>query len=233
MRKSTVSQNSTTLQVLLDGHPIRLPAERRSLSAIRTYLETLALESERILCALTVDGHPEKSAAANVHREKSAFSRIEGTTVGLTEVPLRMMETALAETAAARIAVQQAVALVLINDGVVARELWWNLAQKLKEPLLTLSLLPETIYQTPIGTASLPQMRKWQLQQLASVIKAVDEACWSEDAAALANALEQRALPWLSKLHQTILLWRETVLAGARAKAGWDSDMAPLTKAKP
>lgn len=214
-----------TLEVLLDGHPIKLPAERRSLSAIRTYLETLALESERVLCAFSVDGRPEKNSQACLNPEKTAFSRVEGTTVGLNEIPLRMMETALNEMAQARLAVQNAVTLVLINDGIMARELWWDLARKLKEPLLTLSLLPETIYQTPKGCASLTQMRKWQLQQLGEIMKHVDEACWSTDPAALSNALEISALPWLAKLHQTILLWRETVLAGARVRNEWDRDI--------
>jgi hypothetical protein len=215
-----------TLEVLLDGHPIKLPAERRTLSAIRTYLETIALESERMLCAFSVDGRPEKMSRSCLNLEKTAFSRVEGTTMGLTEIPQRMLETALTETAHARIAVQNAVTLVLINDGVVAQELWWDLARQLKEPLLTLSLLPETIYQTPTGSASLLQLRKWQLQQLAVIMKEVDEACWSADPALLSNALENHALPWLSKLHQTILLWRETVLAGNHVKNNWDRDVA-------
>jgi hypothetical protein len=219
-----------TLEVLLDGHPIQLPAQRRSLSAIRTYLETLALESERVLCAFSVDGLPEKFAGTAQNREKSSFSKIEGTTVGLNEIPFRMLDTALNETAQARLAVQNAVTLVLINDGIMARELWWDLARKLKEPLLTLSLLPETIYQTPTGCASLTQMRKWQLQQLAEIMKHVDEACWSTDPATLSNALESRALPWLSKLHQMILLWRETVLAGSRSRNEWDRDIAEFSK---
>ena len=214
------------LEVLLDGHPIKLPAERRSLSAIRTYLETLALESERMLCAFRVDGRPEKMSQACLKSEKTAFSRVEGTTVGLTEIPQRMLETALTETVQARIAVQKAVTLVLINNGIVAQELWWDLTRQLKEPLLTLSLLPETIYQTPAGSASLLQMRKWQLQQLAVIMKEVDEACWSADPTQLSNALENHALPWLGKLHQTILLWRETVLVGNHAKNNWDRDVA-------
>jgi hypothetical protein len=225
MYEKPIGAAPETLKVLLDGHPIKLPAQRRSLSAIRTYLETLALESERVLCAFSVDGRPEKFSPGCPSPEKSAFSRVEGTTVGLTEIPLRMLETALTETAQARIAVQQAVTLVLINDGIMARELWWELARKLKEPLLTLSLLPETIYQTPAGCASLTQMRRWQLQQLAVIMKDVDEACWSPDAAQLSNALENRALPWLGKLHQTILLWRETVWAGARVQNSWDRDL--------
>lgn len=225
MHKKPVLPASKTVAVWLDGHPIKLPPERRSLSAIRTYLETLALEQERVLCAFNVDGRPEKFTLPCLNSEKLAFSRVDGTTVGLTEIPLRMMETALTETANARITTLSAITLVLINDETTAREVWWDLARKLKEPLLTLSLLPETIYQPAPGCASLLQMRKWQLQQLAIIMKDVDAAGWTADATALSNALENRVLPWLNKLHDMILLWRETVRAGVRAQQQWDRDL--------
>ena len=112
----------------------------------------------------------------------------------------------------------------MINDGVVAREVWWEVARKLKEPLLTLSLLPDSVYQPVAGCASLLQLRKWQLQQLAAIINDVDEACWSTPAA-LSNALENRVLPWLDKLQQTIFLWHQTVLAGLRLQTNWDRDI--------
>ena len=215
------------MEVILDGRTVRLPDERRSLSAIRTYLETLALENERILCTLSVDGRPANTPQG--HQEKFAFSRVEGQTMGLTDMPLRMLETALQETAQARAAIETAVIVVLINEGAVARELWWDMARKLKEPLLTLSLLPETVYQPVAGCASLLQMRKWQLQQLATIIRDVDEACWSPTTDALSNALENRALPWLNNLHQMISLWHQTVLAGTRLHSDWDRDIAKLS----
>lgn len=215
------------MEVLLDGQVVRLPAERRSLSAIRTYLETLALENERILCTFSVDGRPAN--IPQTHPERFAFYRIEGQTMGLTDMPLRMLETALREAAQARAAIETAVIVVLINNGAVARELWWDMARKLKEPLLTLSLLPENIYQPVAGCASLLQMRKWQLQQLATIIRDVDEACWSATTDALSNALENRALPWIDKLQQMIRLWYQTVLAGSRLHSDWDRDIAKFS----
>lgn len=71
--------------------------------------------------------------------------------------------------------------LVLINEGVGAREFWWRLAPDLKAPLLTLSLVPEFACGPANGRASLTQLRKWQLQQLAGIIREVDEAWWTED----------------------------------------------------
>lgn len=219
MDKQSTFSAVQTLEVLLDGQPVQLPGSRRSLSAIRTYLETLALENERVLCQLSVNGRPANNSRPQPDAEKISHARIEGQTVGLTEMPLRMLDTALNETLQAWTATETAITLVLINDGAVARELWWELARKLKEPLLTLSLLPETIYQTPDGCAPLLQVRKWQLQQLATIMKEVEDACWAPDSAALSNTLESRVLPWLSKLQDVILLWRETVLAGLRSRA--------------
>jgi hypothetical protein len=229
MPEQPFQSTSETVEVLLDGQPIKLPAGRRSLSAISAYLETIALENQRILCSLFVDGRPAKFPQCPAHLEKKSFSRIEGKTLDLTNMPLRILETALRETTQTRAAVEAAVTLVLINDLTTARELWWHLTRKLKEPLLTLSLLPETIYHPAPGCASLPQMRKWQLQQLATLMKDVDAACGSPDSLALSNALESRILPWLDKLHQTIRLWHQTVLAGVRTHSDWDRDIDQRT----
>jgi len=113
---------------------------------------------------------------------------------------------------------------VMINEGEIARELWWELASKLNEPLLTLSLLPDDVYQPVSGCASLRQLRKWQLQQLAVIMKDVDAACWTTPAA-LSNALENRVLPWLDNLQRTIFLWHQTVMTGLRLQTNWDRDI--------
>jgi hypothetical protein len=119
--------------------------------------------------------------------------------------------------------VQSAVDLILINDSVRARELWWTLSTVLKEPLLTLSLVPDTICGPENGRAPLIQLRKWQLQQLGCVIQDVDEACRWEDAAMVSDALEQRVIPWLDNLHESLQLWHETVSSAHSATARHDA----------
>jgi hypothetical protein len=54
------------------------------------------------------------------------------------------------------------------------------------------------------------------LEQIAAIIRDVDEACQSEDTIPLSNALENRVLPWLQHLGELISLWHETVLAGSQ-----------------
>jgi hypothetical protein len=199
------------VEATLDGAPITVPPERRTFIAIRSYLESLALQQQRLLCWLSVDGEPISPGQPGIMREP--FTRVDGETMSLNEVPLQLIQAALQQTVAVRTRVQSAVELVLINNGCQAREIWWTLSPALKEPLLTLSLLPETICGPDNGRASLLQLRKWQLQQLGWVIQDVDAAGRAEDTAALADALERRVVPWLDKLRQSLELWQEAALS--------------------
>jgi hypothetical protein len=205
------------LEVKLDGVAIEMPSERRSFIAILSYLECLALRHQRLLCWLSVDGEPVNLAQPGTPLDE--FVRVEAETMSLNEVPVQLIRGALHQTTALRARLQSTLELVLINDGAFGRELWWNVSTALKEPLLTLSLLPDTICGPDNGRASLAQLRKWQLQQLGCVIQEVDEASRSEDPAALSDALEQRALPWLDKLQQSLELWHETVSYGPTTTA--------------
>lgn len=218
MRPSPINLNATRTQceieVTLDGLRVDLPPQRRTLNAIRSYLETMAMKHQRIVCSFIVDGRRTNLDQPLFNAKK--FSKVEAESIDLDQMPLQLIKTALQQTAQARQAVLSAAVQVLINDGVMARECWWNLTKDLKAPLLTLSLLPETICGPANGRASLLQLRKWQLQQLASVIETVDDACWSEDTSVLSNALENCAVPWLDKLEESLDLWHKTLLAGNR-----------------
>ncbi len=201
------------IETVLDGLPVKLPSGRRSLNGIRCYLETLALEKQRILCSLSVDGESVNLSLPFIPQK--TFSRIEAGTIALKETSVLILKRALQQAEYARECVETAITLVLINDVYVARELWWNLARRLKEPVLTLSLLPDACEQAE-GRASLTQLRKWQLEQVAAIIKDVDRICCSKDTIPLSNALENRVLPWLQELSGIINLWHDTMMAGFR-----------------
>lgn len=209
-----VPEASERLEITLDGLPILPPSEYRSLPAIRCYLETLALEKQRILCSLSVDDEALNLALPLVISKN--FCRVTAETIALEERSLLLLKTALQQADQARTCVETAITLVLINDGCVARELWWNLAKQLKEPILTLSLLPDDTCGPANGRASLTQLRKWQLEQVAAIIKDVDAACQRPDTIPLSNALENRVLPWLRNLIELITLWHETAQVGPR-----------------
>ncbi len=163
---------------------------------------------------MSVDGEAVNLALSLTH--DGAFCRIEAGTASLKERSVLLLKTAMQQVEMARECVETAITLVLINDGCVARELWWDLARQLKEPVLTLSLLPDDACGAGHGGASLTQLRKWQLEQVATIIKGVDEACHAEDTIPLSNALENRVLPWLRNLSELISLWHDTATAGER-----------------
>jgi hypothetical protein len=205
------------LQVLLDGQPVVVPAQRRSLAGIRSYLETLALDQQRVLFSFRVDGaRINLSAMLPTHTQ---FTRIEGETICLAEVPLKLIKTAALQCAEAKAQVSCAVTLILINTSLWAREHWWNLVRVLNQPILTLSLMPEDSYKSNPGGASLAQLRIWQLQQLAAILKQVDDASWSEDPTTISNALEYRVLPWLDGFETSLELWHETLATRAALNA--------------
>jgi hypothetical protein len=216
MRKNSFDAPETRdeVEITLDGLPVELPSGHRSLNAIRCHLETLAMESHRILYSLSVDGEPVNLALPLLNQR--IFCRVEAGTVALEETSLLLLKKAFQQTDLARECVEIALTLVLINNGRVAHEVWWNLASVLKEPVITLSLLPENTCEPFDNRTSLARLRKWQLEQIAAIIRDVNETCHSEDTIPLSNALENRVLPWLQSLSELISLWHETALAGSR-----------------
>ena len=205
--------------VTLDCETNVLPSSRKTLNSIRSHLETLALANQRILGELIVDG---QALDLSLPMKDQPFRRVDAVTIPLSDLPLLLLATAGKQAERARAAVEAALTLVLINNAVNARELWWNIASQLKEPILTLSLMPEPLCQAWFGT-SFHKLRRWQLEQISLIVQRVDAACDAGDSIRLSDALENLVLPWLNRLHEHILLWQETTLAGARLEetSGW------------
>ena len=93
------------IETTLDGLPVKLPSGRRSLNGIRCHLETLALEKQRILCSLSVDGEPVNLSLPFIHQK--AFSRIEAETVALKETSVLILKKALQQAEHAKSALRR------------------------------------------------------------------------------------------------------------------------------
>lgn len=206
---------SGDLEVTLDGVVVEIPPERRSFTAIRSYLDALALQQQRILCSLNLDG--EAVNLTQPPHMTAPFAQVEAETMSLHEVPTQLIKAAIQQAATIQTRLQKAVELVLINDSLKARELWWSLSTSLKEPLLTLSLVPDHFQPSGTGGATVSQLRKWQLQQLGCIMQDIEIASQNDDTAMLSEALESRALPWIEKLLQSLNLWHESLLSAARS----------------
>src|SRR5262245_20461784 len=101
------SSSSGEVQVKLDGLPVEVPAERRSLAAIRSFLELLALQQQRILCSLNVNGQA-------VHLTQpppppKILTTVEAETMSLAQMPIQLVKAALQQTANVRSRVQSAI----------------------------------------------------------------------------------------------------------------------------
>jgi len=208
---SAWQQTAGTIEITLDGRPVKIPAGRSSLNSIRSHLDTLALARQRVLSVLLVDGQPADlalSLAGGI-----TFHHVEAESIALDSLPLLLLATAQKQAERICQTTETALTLVLINRAAVARELWWDLARQLKEPVLTLSLMPENICKL-CGDTDFAQLRKWQLEQIATIVREVDSVCDFEDTLKISDALEKRVLPWLQQLSEQICLWRESMLAG-------------------
>jgi len=206
-------ESAGEILVTLDSETVRLPAGRNTLDAIRSYLETLALAQQRVLAVFAVDSLPVNLVLPLV--DSGGFRRVDAETIPLEELPVLLLTTARQQVDRARESVEAALTLVLINNPATGRELWWKIACLLKEPILTLSLMPENLCQHTCG-ASFQKLRRWQLEQVAAIVRKVDRACECLDNVRLSDALEKLVLPWLQKLDEHIRLWQDATLAGAR-----------------
>jgi hypothetical protein len=210
--ESTFMELAEHIVVTLDSETVALPAGRRTLKSIRSYLESVALGNQRILGEFVVDGC---AVDLSLPLDGGAFRRVDAATVSLHELPLVRLATAGRQAHRARASVEAALTLVLINNAATARELWWHLASQLTEPVLTLSLMPEDLCQLRCGT-TFHQLRRWQLEQISAIVRRVDETCDSQDNIRLSDALENLVLPWLDRLAEHIQIWQAAMQAGAR-----------------
>ena len=202
-------------EIFLDGIPVEFSSlENHPLSAVRSHLETLALEKQCVLCAMEVDGLALDLGKASP--ELGRYTRVEAESVTLEDSEVLLLRTALQQISHVRDSVEAALTLVLINNGQVAREIWWNLAQQLKGPILTLSLLPDNVCPPAGGGASFKKIRKWQLEKVASITREMNLACRTGETLLISDVLEKRVLPWLGKLEDLTSLWYETVQAAGR-----------------
>lgn len=213
-KNSGILKSAGEILVTLDRATVVLPPGRHTLNAIRSFLEAEALANQRVLGEFLVDGHIMDLALPLDHL---SFRRVDAITLPLTDLPLVLLTTAAQQVGRAHAAVQEALMLVLINPPLIARELWWKIAGQLKEPVLTLSLMPETLCELWCGS-SFHKLRRWQLEQIAMLVRRVDEACDSQDNLQLSDALEKSVLPWLEQLNEHIALWHEAALAGVRLR---------------
>lgn len=185
--------------VTLDSQPVVLPLQLAgSLPAIRAHLEALALSQQRILHVLVVDG-------VSLNLQKPAwplqtFHQIAAASISFPKLRFQLVRLAREQVGQLRARAEAAVLPVLINDWHAVHRIWWNLLPDLKEPLVTLSFLPEPGYPAaPLFSTPTAECAR-QAEELGHIQQEVAAGFASRDAVAISDTLEQRLLPWLDRL---------------------------------
>src|SRR5438876_3989500 len=81
------------IEVIMDGKPIELPEHiKGSLTAIRSYLESLALQHDRVVSLFIVDGINVSTIEESL--EIKGMQRVNADTIGLDELTRQLISTA-------------------------------------------------------------------------------------------------------------------------------------------
>lgn len=191
------------VQITLDGQAVQLPAKHgRSLQAIRSHLETIALKKHRVLFSLMVNGVPV-SLGDSMSPFKT-FQKVVGRTIPFSQLSFQLASVAGDQVNALHERVQSLALQVMINDWAKAEELWWDLLPRLKDPLLTLSFVPQSISALPNGDEISEKNVRRFTDDLVRILEEIDAIILRRELIELSNALEQQVLPWLRAIGHCI-----------------------------
>ena len=191
------------VRVTFDGQPVGMYQQiRASVPAIRAHLEALVLCQRRILHGMVVEGvTPDLQRPA---WSFDTFHQVVAATISFDDLAFQLLRLARQQVAQLRARAEAAVLLVLIHEWPGVQRIWWDLLPDLKEPLVTLSFLPD-LGRPTAGPLDAPAATcAGQAQELGRIQQEVEGHCAFHDTLALSDTLEHRLLPWLTQLLDTL-----------------------------
>jgi hypothetical protein len=187
------------IQITLDGQPLALSGKQgRSLHAIRSHLERVALKRNRVLFSLTVNGTPVGVGESLLQFKN--FHKIAARTIGFNQLGFQLVAVAADQVNTLHERVERLALQVMINDWAKAEQLWWDLMPELKDPLLTLSFVPESVEALPHGEDISTKALKRFTLDLVKILEEIEEILTRKELLELSDALENQLLPWLRGL---------------------------------
>jgi hypothetical protein len=187
------------LQITLDGQPVALSIKQgRSLQAIRAHLEQVALKRQRVLFSLTINGTPV-SLGEPLSPFKT-FHKIAARTIGFDQLGFQLVAVAADQVNTLHERAERLALQVMINEWPKAEALWWDLMPELKDPLLTLSFIPQNVEVLPNGEEISPKALMRFTSDLVKILENIEEILTRKELLELSDALENQLLPWLRGL---------------------------------
>jgi len=184
------------VQVFLDGKQVLLPEEvQKSLSAVRSQLELMALRQDRVLATMLVDGLAMELRRDACH--KGDFHHIHAHTISFKEMGRQMAITAIRDILVLRAHVEKAITLVLINEWDWADRLLHHIKANFRIVLLVVSVLREICEsshcQLPTPMPPLDELLV-RAKRIDIRIELLED---QQDLVAFSDFLEQEFEPWL------------------------------------
>ena len=186
------------LQVTLDGVSVGSWATTaETLASIRGRLETLALSKRRLLFSMTVDGNPV-SLNRPLDRRGSGFT-VVARSIGFEQLGFQLISVAEEQCNQLIQRLQNLSLLVLINSWEKGQEGWMRLLPELKDPILTISFIPDGVGLLPGGESISCRAVPRRTDDLSVVLVEIERVAERRDPEEFSNVLESRLLPWLQQ----------------------------------
>lgn len=186
----------------MDNRPLNLPDWLAdSLESIRTYIECIAMKKERVLWTLQVD--EQKVDLAEPELDVRRFSQVRASTISFADLSNHLISAGRDKARELSESLEEAVLLVLINDGSVAQRLWHDWEPQLAEPLFSLRALQELklprfqrlFQKRPL--AEYFEQLSFIIWEVESLFRTCDDDPESANLIAFSEILDFTLVPWL------------------------------------
>ncbi|MEO8428096.1 MAG: hypothetical protein ABI651_13380 [Verrucomicrobiota bacterium] len=187
------------IEVMMDGKPLELPEHvRGSLTAIRSYLESLALQHGRVVSFFTVD-----AIIINIMEESSeirGMQRVNADTISFDELTRQLISTACDRLKHLHATAEGIITQVLINDWPEVQKLWESWQPDFKSPILVVNFLRELCGVRLDELRCCNQSLGQHLTFFNALIDELEAVVATKNILEFSNFLEERYAPWLQRL---------------------------------
>jgi hypothetical protein len=187
------------IEVIMDGKPLELPVRiKGSLTAIRSYLESLALQHGRVVSFFTVDGIVINIIEESI--EIKGMHRVKADTICFDELTRQLISTSCDRLKQLHVIAESAITQVLINDWPEVQKLWERWQPDFKSPILVVNFLRELCGVRLDELSSCNQTLGQHLTFFNPLIDEVEAVVAAKNILQFSNLLEERYAPWLQQL---------------------------------
>jgi len=187
------------IEVIMDGKPLELPEHvNGSLTAIRSYLESLALQRGRVMSFFSVDGIIINTIEDSP--EIKNMQRVKADTIGYDELTRQLISTACDRLKHLHVAAERAITQILINDWPEVQALWERWQLDFKSPILVVNFLRELCGVRLDELSCCNQTLGQHLTFFNPLIDEVEAVVATKNILQFSNLLEDRYAPWLQQL---------------------------------